>query len=101
KKLSSLRSMGLTSLYDLLTHYPRRYVDRSREQRIADLRIGEEALVLGRVRSVSQRRTRNRRTIVTADVRDDSGTIRCTFFNQPWRGRQLPGTPGAGGGGGG
>ena len=97
KKLSSLKSMGLTSLYDLLTHYPRRYVDRSKERRIADLRIGEEALVLGRVRSVSQRRTQNRRTIVTADVRDDSGTIRCTFFNQPWREKQLSGAPGDGG----
>ena len=97
KKLSSLKSMGLTSLYDLLTHYPRRYVDRSKERRISDLRIGEEALVLGRVRSVSQRRTQNRRTIVTADVRDDSGTIRCTFFNQPWREKQLSGAPGDGG----
>ena len=53
KKLTGLRGIGITSLYDLLTHYPRRYVDRTREARIVDLVAGEEALVLGQVRSVS------------------------------------------------
>ncbi len=89
KKLDGLRALGIESLYDLLTHYPRRYLDRTREARIADLSAGEEALVLGRVASVSSRRVRGGRTIVVAEVRDDSGSLRCTFFNQPWRQHQL------------
>ena len=89
KKLDGLRTLRIESLYDLLTHYPRRYLDRTREARISDLAAGEEALVLGRVMSVSSRRARNGRPIVTAEVRDDSGSMRCTFFNQPWRERQL------------
>ncbi|MEZ5238566.1 MAG: OB-fold nucleic acid binding domain-containing protein [Microthrixaceae bacterium] len=64
-------------------------MDRSREARIAELDEGEEALVIGRVRSVSSRRTRRRHTMVTVELEDRSGRLRCTFFNQPWRERQA------------
>jgi ATP-dependent DNA helicase RecG len=50
---------------------------------------GREALVLVTVRSVSRRTTRNRRTMVTAQVGDGSGRLSLVFFNQPWRERQL------------
>ncbi|MGB3412168.1 MAG: ATP-dependent DNA helicase RecG [Microthrixaceae bacterium] len=89
KKLKGLHQLGIESLFDLLTHYPRRYLDRTRQKRVADLDVGEEALVLASVRSVSARRTRNNKMMVTADFHDGSGTLHCTFFNQPWRQRQL------------
>jgi ATP-dependent DNA helicase RecG len=89
RKLDGLHQMGLGSLLDLLFHYPRRYVDRTREARVAELREGEEALVIGRVRTASSQRIRGGRTMVVVDVDDGSGTLRCTFFNQPWRSRQL------------
>ena len=54
-----------------------------------DLVPGREALVLVTVRSVSRRTTRNRRTMVTAQVGDGSGRLSVVFFNQPWRERQL------------
>lgn len=92
KKLTGLHSLGLHDLYGLLTHYPRRYVDRTKEARVSDLVPGDEALVIGRVSSVSSRRVRGGRVMVTAQLRDDTGTLRCTFFNQPWRERQLGST---------
>jgi ATP-dependent DNA helicase RecG len=96
RKLDGLRALGIESLLDLLTYYPRRYVDRTREARIQDLAEGEEALVLGRVGPVSSRRIRGGRVIVVAEVRDGSGSLRCTFFNQPWREKQLSGRSSAG-----
>lgn len=89
KKRSALASLDIEDLFDLLTHYPRRWVDRTHEARIADLVPGEEALVLATVRSVNKRVTRNRRTMVTASVGDGSGRMDVVFFNQPWRERQL------------
>lgn len=89
RKLDGLRTFGIESLGDLLTYYPRRYVDRTREARIADVGEGDDALVLGRVASVSARRVRGGRVIVVAEVRDGTGSLRCTFFNQPWREKQL------------
>jgi ATP-dependent DNA helicase RecG len=89
KKRASLAALGVDSLLDLLTYYPRRWVDRSNEARIADLVPGEEALVLVTVRRVTKRVTRNRRTMVTVNVGDGSGRMDVVFFNQPWRERQL------------
>ncbi len=89
KKRSSLALLGVENLLDLVTFYPRRWVDRSNEARIADLVPGTEALVLVTVRSVTKRTTRNRRTMVTVNVGDGSGRMEVVFFNQPWRERQL------------
>jgi ATP-dependent DNA helicase RecG len=92
KKAQSLADVGVTSVLDLLTTYPRRWVDRTREARVRDLLPGETALVLVTVRSVRRRQLRGRRTMVEAVVGDDTGRLHVVFFNQPWRERQL--TPG-------
>ena len=89
KKRASLAAIDVDHLLDLLTFYPRRWVDRSNEARIADLVPGDEALVLATVRSVTKRTTRNRRTMITANVGDGSGRMEVVFFIQPWRERQL------------
>ncbi len=89
KKQASLAKVDITNLFDLVTTYPRRWIDRTNEARIADLVPGEEALVLVTIRSVTKRTTRNRRTMVNVNVGDGSGRMDLVFFNQPWRERQL------------
>ena len=89
KKRASLAAFDIDTVLDLVTTYPRRWVDRTNEARIADLEMGEEALVLVTVRSVSKRTTRNRRSMVNVSVGDGSGRMEVVFFNQPWRERQL------------
>src|SRR3954464_5681473 len=89
KRREALHVLGVDSLADLVTFYPRRWIDRTSEARVRDLVPGEEALVLVTVRSVTKRQTRNRRSMVTATVGDGSGRLSVVFFNQPWRERQL------------
>ncbi|MGD9794155.1 MAG: ATP-dependent DNA helicase RecG [Acidimicrobiia bacterium] len=89
KRAAGLADMGIANVLDLITHYPRRYVDRTNEARIRDLVAGEEATVLVTVRSVNKRTTANRRTMVTVEVGDASGRLSLVFFNQPWREKQL------------
>jgi ATP-dependent DNA helicase RecG len=91
RKAEGLAIVGVENVLDLLTYYPRRYVDRTKEARIRDLVVGEEALVLVTVQRVSSRRTRGRppKVLVTVDVTDGSGQLRVSFFNQAWRERQL------------
>ncbi len=89
KKQAALAQVGVTNLLDLITTYPRRWVDRTNEARIADLVPGAEALVIVTVRSVTKRTTRNRRTMVNVNVGDGSGRMDVVFFNQPWREKQL------------
>ncbi len=89
RKRSALAELGIDSVLDLLMTYPRRWVDRTNEARLADLVPGAEALVLVEVRSVRKRIGRNRRAIVEGIVGDGSGRMHVVFFNQPWRERQL------------
>ena len=84
-----LEQMGITTVLDLLEHYPRRYHDRRHTEDIANLVVGEEATVYAEVKKVTGRWTRQRRTIVEVEVFDGTSYLRLTFFNQPWREKQL------------
>jgi ATP-dependent DNA helicase RecG len=89
KNEKALADLEVHNVLDLLTYYPRRYLDRTKEARIADLAIGDEASVLVEVLRTDKRPTRNRRMMVTSTVSDGSGRMTLTFFNQPWRDKQL------------
>jgi ATP-dependent DNA helicase RecG len=84
-----LADMDLHNVLDLLQHYPRRWVDRTKKADIAELRPGEEATIFAEVRSVRGRRTRQGRALVEAVVYDGTSLLNVTFFNQPWREKQL------------
>lgn len=84
-----LSMMEIETALDLLQHYPRRYHDRTKQAEIADLREGDEATVFAEVRRISSRQTRNRRPLVEAVIYDGTSLLNVTFFNQPWRAKQL------------
>jgi ATP-dependent DNA helicase RecG len=93
---SRLHDLGIDNVLDLLQHYPRRWVDRSKRADIAELELGEEATILAEVRSARGRRTRQGRSLVEVVVHDGTSLLNVTFFNQPWRDKQLtPGTEAA------
>jgi ATP-dependent DNA helicase RecG len=79
-----LAEMGISTVRDLLHHYPRRHIDRSAVARIGELKIGAHATVIARVRRVDRRQTRRRQSMVTVTLSDGSGYLDLTFFNQPW-----------------
>ena len=85
-----LEEMGLATILDLLQHYPRRYIDRTKRARISELTVGEEATVLAEVRKVNARRTRTGKALVEISVSDGETYLACSFFNQAWREKQLP-----------
>ncbi len=89
KALEALAAVGVTNLLDLVTYYPRRYLDRTNQRSIGELSEGEEAMVLAVVRNVKTRRTRQGRSLVEVDLFDNSSYLRVSFFNQAWRSRQL------------
>jgi len=89
RKSKGLTDLGVESLFDLLTYYPRRYIDRTNEATIAELVEGDEANVFVTVNRSSSRRVKGGRVMVTATVSDSSGSLKLSFFNQAWRERQL------------
>jgi ATP-dependent DNA helicase RecG len=89
KHRDALHAVGVDTVLDLVTYYPRRYIDRTNQADIADLVEGQEAMVLGAIRRSSSRRTRQGRTLVEVVLFDGSSYLTVTFFNQPWRHKQL------------
>jgi ATP-dependent DNA helicase RecG len=88
-----LRALGLERVDDLLFRRPRRYESAADEVAITELWGGEEVAIAGVVEDVRLRRPRRGLTIVTARVRDATGAISATWFNQPWLAERLqPGT---------
>jgi ATP-dependent DNA helicase RecG len=81
--------MGIMTIDDLLTHFPRRYEDRSQLASIADVQDGAFETVTGVV--VAKKESRPRRGLVITRVIIDDGTSRLSlvWFNQPFRGAQL------------
>jgi ATP-dependent DNA helicase RecG len=89
KMLAGMRSLGLETVGDLLEHLP----GDSREARtVKGLRAGEQATVAVQVRAIGARPVRRRgmRPLVEATVFDATGTMRATFFNQPWLLERYP-----------
>jgi len=84
-----LADMELETVLDLLQHYPRRWIDRTKKTDIAALAVGEEATVFAEVRTIHGRRTRQGRALVEAVVHDGTSMLTITFFNQGWREKQL------------
>jgi ATP-dependent DNA helicase RecG len=76
--------LEIRTVGQLIHHYPRRYIDRSEVASIRDLKIGQPATVIAKVKRVAKRQTRNRQTMVTVTLYDGSGYLDLMFFNQPW-----------------
>lgn len=87
---TALTRLKLKRVIDLLNHFPRAYNQRVG---IAALKPGMYASVTGEVVSAENKATKRRRMKLTEIViRDDSGTLKGVFFNQPWlTGKFKPG----------
>jgi ATP-dependent DNA helicase RecG len=89
KTREGLAALGLDTVGDLLEHMPR---DRREARTVSELQAGEQATVLVEVRSIAGRQVRRRgmRGLVEAVVFDETGSMRATFFNQPWLAGRYP-----------
>ncbi|WP_211463595.1 ATP-dependent DNA helicase RecG [Actinocrinis puniceicyclus] len=84
------RKLDLRTVGDLLRHYPRRYATRGELTDLASLALDDYVTVLAEVESVRTRPLKGRRGSVTdVVVTDGSADLSLTFFNQPWRDREL------------
>jgi ATP-dependent DNA helicase RecG len=85
RRAADLQRAGLSTVEDLLYRFPTRYEDRGHFQTIASLRPGVAASVAGEVLSCGVRPTRRPRfRIFEMLVRDQTGTLRAIWFNQPF-----------------
>jgi ATP-dependent DNA helicase RecG len=79
-----LAKLGVVSVQDLLTFWPRRYDDYSEVLPIKAIKPGA-VTVKARIESIKTRRVRRGMHITEGVIRDESSAIRVVWFNQPYR----------------
>jgi ATP-dependent DNA helicase RecG len=85
KSARTLGKLGLETLGDLLWYLPRRYDDYSQLKTINRLWYGEDVTIMATVESANLRPIRGgRMKLVEVVVGDGTGSLRITWFNQPW-----------------
>ena len=82
------KSFGITTVNELLRHYPRRYVVRGELTDISTLIADDEVTILAEIQAVNLRRA-NGKNILEVIVTDGSAKLSLTFFNQAWREKDL------------
>lgn len=92
-RVKLLNKLGIFSLYDLITYFPRQHEDRSKPKNIIDVSDGEETLIQGMcVSKMSEIRIRKGLTIYKILIRDETGTCTITWYNQSYlKGKFIPG----------
>ena len=83
-RVKLLNKLGIFTLKDLITYYPRTYEDRSKPKNIAECIDGEEVLIeayaSGRVSDVRLRG----KTMQKLVIRDETGVATAIWFNQSY-----------------
>lgn len=81
-----LNKLGISTLKDLITYYPREHEDRSKPTKIIDAVENQEALIQAVVVSrMNEIRTRRKNmTIYKLIVRDDTDSAVITWYNQSY-----------------
>jgi len=90
RKAADFTRAGLSTIEDLLFRFPLRYEDRSRLQTIASLREGQTVSIAGEIITAGLRGTRRPGVrIFEALLRDESGTVRLSWFNSTYLKDQI------------
>ncbi|MGA8846113.1 MAG: DEAD/DEAH box helicase, partial [Nocardioides sp.] len=100
KKHDKVAKLGITSVGDLLRHFPRRYIETGKLTKVEDLEVGQMLTVIGEIESSRQLSYTDRRTGQPAFrletvLRTDGPRLKMTFFAKKshiahWQSEQLP-----------
>ena len=84
-------AFGIETVLDLVMHYPRRHLDLTKMTTIRDAHIDDQTWIFGRVVSSHVVRGHGKvKARLELRIKDETGFMKITFFNQPWRQRQFP-----------
>ena len=89
KQLSNLKSLGISTVYDLVYYFPRAYDDRTNIKKIGELKFNEYVVLKANVMSVVNLTVRSGKKIVKAMVSDGTGIMEILWFGMPYIKKSL------------
>lgn len=82
KRAELFRTLGLFTVADLLSYYPKGYEDRTRIKKIAELTDGETVCIKGRaVSPLRENRIRKNMYVCSIKISDGTGFLELVWFN--------------------
>ena len=88
---SGLIRLTIETVEDLLYHFPTRYADIREETHTTHVEKGLQVTIYGVMEKVSVKRSfKGHIPMTEARVTDETGTIRCIWFNQAYIGKMYP-----------
>ncbi|MEO0122936.1 MAG: ATP-dependent DNA helicase RecG [candidate division WOR-3 bacterium] len=83
KRASYFKKLNVENVKDLLFLIPHRYLDYSTVLKIKDLKINDEATVIGRIHLIEIKKARHRGEMVNVLLKDETGSVVLRWFNRP------------------
>ena len=80
KRAKQLKLYGIEIIIDILYHIPRKYLDRTNIKTINETKIGEQAVVIGKIISKNMKILGKRR-LFQVTISDKTGELQCIWFN--------------------
>lgn len=81
--------VGVETLQDLLTYYPRSYVDERDQTLISEIVLGADVVIRAQLVSAPRNFHKGRWTITNARIADETGELSVVWFNQPYLVKNL------------
>ena len=84
KRAQKLNKLNIFTLKDLIYYFPRQYEDRSIIKKISQLENEDKVSIKGVITKIQTYNPRKGMKITKMDIRDESGYINMSFFNQEY-----------------
>ena len=84
KRAEKLHKLNIFTLKDLIYYFPRQYEDRSKVKKINQLENEEKVTIKGVITRMDSYSPKKGMNIIRMDMRDDTGYIKLSFFNQEY-----------------
>lgn len=84
KRERCLNKLGILSLSDMLSFYPKSYENRTVLKKINSLTNGESVSIRAKVLSIQKRKINQKLVVTNILVSDDTGAVRLVFFNREY-----------------
>ena len=79
-RADAFSTINISTVLDLISYYPRKYLDRSTVLPISKLNVNEDVTIIGKVEAAGMRRGK-RRQYFQAVLSDGKGVVTLTWFN--------------------
>lgn len=84
-----LDRLGISTVGDLIRHYPSRYLDFTKQTAVKDIKNNQPVSFLATISNVKTFYSHNKKLITTAIAKDSTGQILLTWFNSPYTKRLI------------